>query len=205
MPSPRTCSPAAERNGPPILDVLRRLLPARARVLEIASGTGQHAAFFAAAMPGWKWQPSDGDAQSVGSIDAWRTDAANVLPPVVLDVMARDWPVRGPFDAVFCANMLHISPWATCAALLRGAARVLAPDGLLVTYGPYLQDDVETAPGNIDFDASLRARNPAWGIRRVEDVAQEAAAMGLRLVQRTPMPANNLILAFAHASIPQRR
>ncbi|WP_213958313.1 DUF938 domain-containing protein [Variovorax sp. dw_954] len=205
MPSPRTCSPAAERNGPPILDVLRRLLPAQARVLEIASGTGQHAAFFATAMPDWKWQPSDGDAQSVGSIDAWRTDAANVLPPVVLDVMARDWPVRGPFDAVFCANMLHISPWASCAALMRGAARVLAPGGLLVTYGPYLQDDVETAPGNIDFDASLRARNPAWGIRRVEDVAQEAAAMGLRLVQRTPMPANNLILAFAHASIPQRR
>jgi SAM-dependent methyltransferase len=205
MPSPRPCSPAAERNGPPILDVLRRLLPARARVLEIASGTGQHAAFFAAAMPGWQWQPSDGDAQSLGSIDAWRADAANVLPPVVLDVMATDWPVRGPFDAVFCANMLHISPWATCAALMRGSAQVLAPGGLLVTYGPYLQDGVETAPGNIDFDASLRARNPAWGIRRVEDVAQEAAAVGLRLLERTPMPANNLILAFAHASIPQGR
>jgi len=199
MPSPRPSSPAAERNAPPILDVLQRLLPASAQVLEIASGTGQHGAFFARAMPGWEWQPSDGDAQSLGSIEAWRTDAANVLPPVVLDVMTGDWPVQGPFDAVFCANMLHISPWATCAALMRGAARVLKPGGLLVTYGPYLQDDVETAPGNVAFDASLRSRNPAWGIRRVEDVTQEARAAGFELLQVTPMPANNLTLAFGRA------
>lgn len=200
MPSQRPSSPAAERNAQPILDVLRRLLPAEARVLEIASGTGQHAAFFGAAMPGWQWQPSDGDAQSLDAIDAWRADAANVAAPVVLDVMAGDWPVRGPFDAVFCANMLHISPWATCAALMRGAARVLEPGGLLVTYGPYLEDDVETAQGNVAFDASLRGRNPAWGIRRVEDVAREAEAAGLRLVQRLSMPANNLTLAFVRSS-----
>ncbi|MEJ8855259.1 DUF938 domain-containing protein [Variovorax robiniae] len=196
MSSQRLSSPAAERNGQPILDVLRRLLPAEARVLEIASGTGQHAAFFAAAMPGWQWQPSDGDATSLDSIDAWRTDAANVLPPVALDVMAADWPVQGPFDAVFCANMLHISPWATCAALMQGAARLLKPDGLLVTYGPYLQDGVVTAPGNIAFDASLRDRNPAWGIRRVEDVAREAEAAGFLLNEKVAMPANNLVLAF---------
>ncbi|MEJ8845958.1 DUF938 domain-containing protein [Variovorax rhizosphaerae] len=196
MPHQRLSSPAAERNAQPILDVLRRLLPAEARVLEIASGTGQHAAFFAAAMPGWQWQPSDGDAQSLDSIDAWRAGAANVEPPVLLDVMAGDWPVRGPFDAVFCANMLHISPWATCAALMRGAAQVLKTGGLLVTYGPYLQDGVETAPGNVAFDSSLRARNPAWGIRRIEDVALEARAVGFQLLQTTPMPANNLTLAF---------
>ena len=200
MPSQRPSSPAAERNAQPILDVLRRLLPAEARVLEIASGTGQHAAFFGAAMPGWQWQPSDGDAASMDSMAAWRADAPNVLPPVVIDVMASDWPVGAlPFDAVFCANMLHISPWATCAALMRGAARVLKPTGLLVTYGPYLEDDVPTAPGNLAFDASLRERNPAWGIRRIEDVVQQARAAGLRLVERTPMPANNLTLAFARS------
>ncbi|MEJ8824188.1 DUF938 domain-containing protein [Variovorax humicola] len=199
MPSQRQHSPAAERNSQPILEVLQRLLPTEARVLEIASGTGQHAAFFAAAMPGWQWQPSDGDASSLGSIDAWRADAANVLPPVQIDVMANDWPVRGPFDAVFCANMLHISPWPTCAALMRGAASVLAPKGLLVTYGPYLQDDVATAPGNIAFDASLRARDPAWGLRRLEDVAQEAKAAGYSLQQTIPMPANNLTVAFARS------
>jgi SAM-dependent methyltransferase len=199
MPSPRQHSPAADRNAQPILAALRRLLPAEARVLEIASGTGQHAAFLAAAMPGWRWQPSDGDAEALASIDAWRAGLPNVQPPIVLDVMAPAWPVDGPFDAVFCANMLHISPWATCAALMRGAADVLAPTGLLLTYGPYLEDGVETAPGNIAFDASLRQRNPAWGIRRIEDVALQAKAVGYYIQQRIPMPANNLTIAFARS------
>jgi SAM-dependent methyltransferase len=197
MPSARQHSPAAERNAQPILDVLARLLAPEAGVLEIASGTGQHAAFLGAAMPGWQWQPSDADVDALASIDAWCADVPNVRPAIALDVMAAPWPAQGPFDAVFCANMLHISPWASCAALMRGAAQVLKPAGLLLTYGPYLRDDVPTAPGNLAFDASLRARDPAWGIRRVEDVALQAEAVGLRLRETTAMPANNLVLAFA--------
>jgi hypothetical protein len=195
----RQHSPAAARNRQPILDVLRRLLPAEARVLEIASGTGEHAAWFGAAMPDWTWQPTDADAAALPSIDAWRAGdgPANVLPARELDVMAASWPVAGGFDAVFCANMLHIAPWPACAALMRGAASRLAPAGRLVTYGPYLQQGVATAPGNLAFDASLRARNPAWGIRQLEEVEREAIGAGLRRVETVAMPANNLVLVFA--------
>jgi SAM-dependent methyltransferase len=203
-PLPR--SPAADRNGQPILDVLRTVLPAHGTALEIASGTGQHAAFFAAALPGWTWQPTDADADALPAIAAWtsQSGATNVRPPLLLDVMAAQWPSQGtpftePFDAIYCANMLHISPWATCAALMQGCARQLAPRGVLVTYGPYLEDAVPTAPGNLSFDQSLRQRNPAWGIRRLEDVAQEAQHAGLALRQRHEMPANNLLLVFGRA------
>lgn len=203
MPNPLH-SPAAERNRQPILEVLRTLLPATGRALEVASGTGQHVAWFAAALPGWTWQPSDAQAEHFDSIRAWCADAAahNVHPPVVLDVLAPQWPASAPafatpFDLVYCANMLHIAPWACCAGLMQGAARHLAPGGHLVTYGPYLEDDVPTAPGNRDFDASLRERNPAWGIRRLQDVAQVAAAADLHLVARHALPANNLLLAWA--------
>lgn len=196
-------SPAAERNKQPILDVLREVLPPRGTALEIASGTGQHAAWFAAALPGWTWQPTDADEGALPAIAAWTSQAglANVRPPLLLDVMAPQWPAQGlpfaePFDAVYCANMLHISPWATCAALMRGCARHLAPGGVLVTYGPYLEDSVPTAPGNLSFDQSLRERNPAWGIRRLEDVAREAQRAGLALRERHAMPANNLLLVF---------
>ena len=196
-------SPAAERNRQPILEVLRTLLPATGRALEVASGTGQHVAWFAAALPGWTWQPSDAQAEHFDSIRAWCADAAahNVHPPVVLDVLAPQWPASAPafatpFDLVYCANMLHIAPWACCAALVRGAARTLAPHGLLVTYGPYLEGGVPTAPGNLDFDASLRQRNPAWGLRRLEDVVQQAAQAGLQLDARHRLPANNLLLVF---------
>jgi len=199
-------SPAADRNKQPILDVLRTVLPARGAALEIASGTGQHAAWFAAALPGWTWQPTDADADSLPAIAAWTSQAglANVRPPLLLDVTAPQWPSQGapftePFDAIYCANMLHISPWATCAGLMQGAARHLAPGGVLVTYGPYLEDDVPTAPGNLSFDQSLRQRNPAWGIRRREDVALEAQRSGLALHQRHAMPANNLLLVFGRA------
>lgn len=192
-------SPAAERNKQPILGVLRALLPERARVLEIASGTGQHAAWFAATMPGWTWQPTDFQADNLPAIAAWvaETGASNVGTPLQLDVMATSWPLAdATFDAIYCANMLHIAPWATCAALMQGAARHLAPNGLLITYGPYLEDGVPTSPGNQSFDASLRNENPAWGIRRREDMEREAQGAGLALRERHAMPANNLLLVW---------
>ncbi len=200
------CSPAAERNREPILAVLRTLLPERGRALEIASGTGQHAAHFAAALPSWSWQPSDLDDAHFDAIAGWaaRSGAANVLPARRLDVRDAPWPSDGapfetPFDLIFCANLLHISPWATCAGLMRGSARHLAPGGWLLTYGPYLQDEVPTAPSNLAFDADLRARNPAWGIRRLAEVDQEAERAGLARRQRHALPANNLLLGFQRA------
>ncbi|MFO1199409.1 MAG: DUF938 domain-containing protein [Burkholderiaceae bacterium] len=200
--APRRHSPAADRNGPPILDQLRRLLPASGLMLEIASGTGQHAAFLAAGLPGWTWQPTDGDAESLASIRAWCAGMARVREPLLLDVLDDPWPPELPreVDAVFCANMIHIAPWACTRALMRGAAGRLAPDGVLVTYGPYLEDDVPTAPGNVAFDAGLRARDPAWGVRRLSAVADEARGAGLRLRERAEMPANNLLLVWARAS-----
>lgn len=192
-------SPAAERNKRPILALLQQLLPVEAKVLEIAAGTGQHAAFFAAAMPHWRWQPTDAVADALPSIRAWAADVStgNVLPPLGLDVLDTAWPVEpADFDGIYCANMLHISPWATCAALMRGAARHLAPQGLLITYGPYLEDGVPTSEGNVAFDESLRRENSAWGIRRREDVEQEASMAGLVLRERHAMPANNLLLVW---------
>jgi len=200
-------SPAADRNKQPILDVLRGVLPAHGAALEIASGTGQHVAWFAAALPGWTWQPTDADESALPAIAAWTSQAglANVRSPLPLDVMAPQWPAQGPpfaepFDAIYCANMLHISPWATCAALMQGAARHLRSGGVLVTYGPYLEDGVPTAPGNLSFDQDLRARNPAWGIRRLEDVSREAQRAGLDLRERHAMPANNLLLVFRRSN-----
>ena len=200
-------SPAAERNRQPILEALRNVLPAQGAALEIASGTGQHVAWFAAGLPGWTWQPSDAQTDGFSSIAWWCGEAGvgNVEQPVVLDVMAPHWPSNSEefgalFDAIYCANMLHISPWATCAALMHGAARYLAADGVLVTYGPYLEREVPTSPGNLDFDLSLRATNPEWGIRALEDVTQQAALEGLQLSARIPMPANNLLLVFKRAN-----
>ena len=195
--SDRQVSAAADRNKAPILEVLQRVLPRRAAVLEIASGTGQHAAHFAAAEPGWRWQPSDADPRSRASVDAWCEALPNVAAAITLDVLAPDWPVpAGTLDAIFCANMLHISPWATCAALMRGAARHLAAGGALLTYGPYLIDGEATAPGNVAFDADLRARDPAWGLRLLSDVIAQAQAAGLAFEERVRMPANNLVLVF---------
>jgi SAM-dependent methyltransferase len=190
-----------------MLAVLQRVLPAEGRVLEIASGSGQHVAWFARHLPGWVWQPTDFDAASLPSIAAWSVlepgdgtaepgPLANVLPPLRLDVCANPWPVGGEFDAITCANMLHIAPWACCAGLMQGAGRHLARDGVLVTYGPYLEDDVETAPSNAAFDADLRRRDPDWGIRRLADVVAQARDARLRLRERVAMPANNLMLVF---------
>lgn len=200
-------SPAAERNQGPILAVLQSLLAPEGAALEIASGTGQHAAHFAAALPGWSWQPTDLQGTHFGAIAGWaaHTGARNVRTPVALDVLQPAWPADGPafsqpFDLIYCANMLHIAPWACCAGLMRGAARHLAPGGLLATYGPYLEDGVPTAAGNLAFDASLRAQDAAWGIRRIDDVAAVAAGAGLRLAARHAMPANNLLLVWTRAT-----
>lgn len=197
-------SAPAERNKQPILEVLLQVLPAQGRALEIASGTGQHVAWFAQHLPQWTWQPTDADAPSLNSIDAHILHAqlANVRGPLLLDVLSPVWlPAdTAPFDAIYCANMLHISPWPTCAALMQGAARHLTAHGVLITYGPYLEDELVTARGNLDFDRDLRAQNPAWGIRRREDVEREAAASSMRLKQRIAMPANNLLLVWQRAA-----
>jgi hypothetical protein len=195
----RRHSPAAERNGPPILAALQRLLPAQGLMLEVASGTGQHAAHLSAGLPGWQWQPTDVDAASLPSIRTWCAGLAQVREPIVLDVLAQPWPGELPaeVDAMFCANMIHIAPWACTAALMRGAARQLAPQGVLVTYGPYLEDGVSTSAGNLAFDADLRGRNPAWGLRALSAVAAEARAAGLAMRERVAMPANNLLLVWS--------
>ena len=190
---------AADRNKRAIFDVLRQVLPARGQALEIASGTGQHMAWFAAGLEHWTWQPTDALPAAIGSIASWtaKQDLPNVSPPLLLDVMASGWlPADQRFDLIYCANMLHISPWATCAALMQGSARQLAPSGQLITYGPYFERDVPASEGNIAFDQSLRMQNLAWGIRCLEDVAQVAAQAGLQLHARHAMPANNLLLIW---------
>lgn len=194
----RRHSPAAERNRGPILLELERLLPARGLALEIASGTGQHAAHFAATLPAWTWQPSDGDRTSLASIDGWCEGLPNARPAILLDVLAASWSgVPASVDTIFCANLLHIAPWATCAALMQGAARHLSATGLLVTYGPYRVDGEATAPSNEAFDEDLRRRDSAWGLRRLADVEHQATAAGLGLRERVAMPAHNLLLVFA--------
>jgi hypothetical protein len=179
------------------------VLPERGAALEIASGTGQHVAWFAAGLPQWTWQPTEAAAQALPDIADTVAQAGltNVLPPLRLDVTEAPWPSADrpfarPFDAIFCANMLHIAPWAACQGLMQGSARHLAPGGVLVTYGPYLEDALVTAPSNLAFDQDLRARNPAWGIRRLVDVQAAAERAGLALSSRHAMPANNLLLVF---------
>jgi hypothetical protein len=196
-------SPAAERNRQPILEQLRHWLPASGLALEIASGTGQHATHFAAGLPAWTWLPTDADPAALASIRARRhmSEAnapghANLLAPRPLDVMAWPWPIELPLDAIFCANLLHIAPWATCAALMRGAAHLLQRGGQLIVYGPFRVGGIAMAQGNVDFDADLRARNPAWGLRLLADVEAEAARAGLALTRRAEMPANNSMLQF---------
>ena len=196
-PDLRQYSPAAERNQGPILAELRRLLPVQGVALEVASGTGQHAAQFAGGLPGWHWQPTDAEPRALASIGAWCSGLPRVLPPLQLDVCVAPWAgVPAQVDAIFCANLLHIAPWETCAALMQGAARHLAPQGLLVLYGPYLVDGEPTAPGNLAFDADPRARNRAWGLRRLADVDEAARAAGLQWRERVAMPANNLLLVW---------
>lgn len=189
-------APATERNRDAIVAVLREELPPSGLVLEVASGSGEHAIRFAAAFPALDWQPSDPDSAALVSIAAWREEAglANLRPPVRLDAAA-PWPVERS-DAILCINMVHISPWTAALGLLRGAGACLPPGGLLYLYGPYLREGMETAPSNLAFDASLRARDPQWGLRRVEDMIAAADAQGLRFDRLVEMPANNLSLLF---------
>ena len=191
-------APATARNREPILDVLRRVLPPSARVLEIASGTGEHAVFFAAGLPGVVWQPTDPDVSARASIEAHAADlgAASVRPPLAIDVSVTGWERDLSADAVVCINMIHIAPWSAAEGLFRGARALLAPGAPLVTYGPYRFDGAFTAPSNEEFDASLRARDPAWGVRDVADLRRLAAAAAFTLEDVVPMPANNHVLVF---------
>ena len=193
----RQHAPSAERNREPILAVLERVLPATGTVLEIASGTGQHAIHFAAALPHLVWQPSDLDDEARASIAAWTAHSglANVRPPLALDVRDASWGIEAA-AAIVCINMIHISPWASAQALIGGAGRLLGPGGVLFLYGPYRRGGVHTAPTNAAFDEQLQRRNPAWGVRNMEDVVALADAAGFDAEDPVEMPANNFSLVF---------
>ena len=197
--SPKQHAPATLRNREPIAAVLAQELPAAGTVLEVAAGTGEHAVHFAAAFPALHWQPTDPSAEALASIAAYREDypGTNLSAPLMLDASAPDsWPVQAA-DAIVCINMVHISPWEATLGLFRGAAQVLgSTGGPLILYGPYLEQGVETAPSNRDFDASLKARDPRWGLRAAEDLDRLAAQHGMARSARYAMPANNLILVF---------
>ena len=200
MPGPKSwplSAPAAERNKGAILEVLERVLPERGLVLEIASGTGQHVAHFARALPHLSWQPSDPDPRARTSISAWiaQTELPNILQPLDLDVRREPWPVSH-CDAIVCINMVHISPWTATQALFDGAARILADAGVVYLYGPYSVAGQHTAPSNAAFDASLRAQDPEWGVRDLNSVVDLARQRALELAESVRMPANNLSLVF---------
>jgi Protein of unknown function (DUF938) len=190
-------SPSVARNRDPILAILQRVLPAKGIVLEIASGTGEHALYFASALPHLTWQPTDQDGQALNSIAAHRAASglSNLFAPLWLDATAPDWPVERA-DAVVVINMVHISPWRATQGLMAGAGRVLPSGGILYLYGAYKEDGVHTASSNEAFDQDLRRRNPEWGVRDLAEVAELARAQRLDLVERIPMPANNLSLVF---------
>ncbi len=189
--------PAAERNKAPLLEVLSRVLPKHGRVLEIASGSGQHAAYFARQLPGLTWIPSDVDEANLSSVRAWREaeKLANLAPALRIDVCAADWGIE-EVNAVFNANMIHISAWACTEGLVSGVGRYLAKGGVFVLYGPFRSAGEHTAPSNAEFDADLKRRNPAWGVRDLEAVSALCSEAGLALAERVAMPANNQTLVF---------
>jgi hypothetical protein len=197
---------APERNKQPILDVLTRVLPARCSVLEIASGSGQHAVFFASQRPEWTWQPSDIEDENLASIDAWVAEAQlpNLRAPLCIDVTDHEWGVgvgaEHSVQALFCANMIHIAPWAACEGLIDGAGRYLVKGGKLVLYGPFSIGGQHTSESNATFDASLKARDPSWGVRDVDEVSTLATRAGLVFVERVAMPANNQCVIFEKKS-----
>ena len=193
----RRSAPAALRNRDYIADVLVDWLPQRGLVLEVASGTGEHVVHFAERFSNLEWQPSDMNEDALASIAAWRSEAGldNVRAPLAIDVMTRGWPIDRA-NALLSINMVHISPWAAALGLLDGAARLLPQGGPLILYGPWLKDDIDTAPSNLAFDADLKRRDPAWGLRRVEEFAAEADRRGFALAETRPMPANNQMLLF---------
>ena len=191
----RKHAPATLRNRDPIAEVLQRELPANGKVLEVASGSGEHCAFFAERFPGLIWQPTDPDPGALTSIASWCAGLGNVLPPLALDAASVHWPVDA-VDAVLCINMAHISPWAATLGLVAGAQRLLAPGAPLILYGPWRREGVQTAPSNEAFDASLKARDPRWGLRRVEDLDAAASTHAFARSRLIEMPANNLMLVY---------
>ena len=193
----RRSAPAALRNREPIAQVLAEWLPENGLVLEVASGTGEHAAWFAEHFPGLDWQPSDLHPDALASIRAWRaeTGLANLREPLTIDAAAPEWPI-GKADAMVNINMVHISPWASALGLLDGAARLLAAGAPLILYGPWISEAIDTAPSNLEFDRDLKQRDSEWGLRTVEDFAAQAATRGLSFVEQRQMPANNLMLLF---------
>jgi SAM-dependent methyltransferase len=198
----RRSAPAALRNREPIAQVLAGWLPKRGLVLEVASGTGEHAMFFAGRFPNLEWQPSDINGDALQSIRSWRAEAAalpNLREPLIIDAASHDWPIARA-DAVLNINMVHISPWASSLGLLEGASRLLRVGGPLILYGPWLSNRIETAPSNLAFDADLKRRDPEWGLRNVEIFAAEAQARGLELVDQRAMPANNRMLLFRNGT-----
>jgi SAM-dependent methyltransferase len=193
---------AVQRNRDPILSVLKRVLPDTGVVLEIASGTGEHAAYFAARLPGLTWRPSDADSAMLQSIAAWAEDAApSPAAPVALNVRDAVWPVEAA-DAIVCINMIHIAPWESCLGLMAGAGRILKARGVLYLYGPYKIGGRHTAASNAAFDESLRRRDPAWGVRDLDDVRKAAAEQGLMFRERVAMPADNLSVVFEKIGTP---
>ncbi|MDX2211495.1 MAG: DUF938 domain-containing protein [Sphingopyxis sp.] len=193
-------APATLRNREAIAAVLAAELPSSGLVLEVASGSGEHAVYFADQFPALDWQPSDPDPAALASIAAWAGDAGaqNVRAPLMLDAAADDWPVASS-DAILCINMVHISPWAATLGLMAGARRLLGTGQPLMLYGPFIEDGVATAPSNMEFNANLRARDPTWGLRNVREVSAAAAKQGLKLYRRVAMPANNLMLVYRPA------
>jgi len=198
----RRSAPAVQRNRQPIVDVLRDWLPQRGLVLEIASGTGEHATYFAEQFPQLEWQPSDVHPDALKSIAAWRDESGlpNIREPLIIDASSPNWPIDRA-DALLSINMVHISPWPAAIGLLEGAARLLEHCAPLILYGPWLKDDIPTAPSNLAFDEELKWRDPQWGIRRVEDFAAAADKRGLTLEQIRTMPANNLMLLLRRKRI----
>ena len=194
---PRRYAPATARNRDPLLQVLKSLLPQTGTILEIASGTGEHACYFAPAFGDTVWQPSDTDESAIASINAHRqADApANLASPLYLNVMESEWPVSAA-DAVLCVNMVHIAPWACCESLLQGCAHVLPPGAPLVLYGPFKRDGAHTAPSNVEFDQTLRRQNADWGIRDMGEIAEAGKARGLTIEDPITMPSNNFCLVL---------
>ncbi|PHZ85688.1 DUF938 domain-containing protein [Paremcibacter congregatus] len=202
-PAHKKHAPATARNQAPILDVLKECLPDHGTILEIASGTGQHAPYFIAQLPGHYWQPSDPDKDNRNSISAWwwEKQFKNILPPLNISTDDDPWSVESQdlplaITAIVCINMVHISPWTSTIGLFKGAARILPPKGILYLYGPYKIDGVHTAPSNELFDISLRDRNPEWGIRDLTEVQKLARDHGFSCVKTVDMPANNLSVIF---------
>ena len=197
----RKFSPSTARNRGPILEVLQRILPAQATVLEIASGSGEHGVFFCESMTGWRWQPTDRDQDALESVAAWRSHAKledSMAPPITLDVAEEGWPkqIPEPMDAIFAANMIHISPWESTVGLVNGAAQLLAPGAPLVLYGPYRINGAHTAPSNVTFEEWLQAQDSRWGVRDLNEVTDVALSRGFDEPQVHPMPANNLTVVF---------